>query len=107
MDKSLKGFIKLKSNPNIEYFKGQNIIYKGEVLKSPLWLIGVVLLSGEDCKNFQRVPSIKKIGSTDLTDRSIHYIACITIVLLTIMGYLLGGLHLTFGDISILNGLAF
>jgi len=50
-----EGFIKLKQNPNIEYFKSENMVFRNEMLTSPSYIYGLVLRIGNNCKYFNKI----------------------------------------------------
>lgn len=60
-----KGFLSLKSNPNIEYFNLSNFILREERLIEPEWVIGLVMLTAQDCKFFRNYDKKYDNGVTE------------------------------------------
>jgi hypothetical protein len=80
-----QGFIKLKQNPNIEYFNQDNIIFRSEKLLSPKFVYGLVLNTGNNCRYYRDFAKKIKIGLTEKWTDKFCYICIIINILFAIV----------------------
>ncbi|CAD8110446.1 unnamed protein product [Paramecium primaurelia] len=88
-DQYYKGMVKLKKDPKPLEINKENIFFREQLLLNDLYMFGVILSVGLDCRCYKSFKHIEKYGYFEQKANLYFFIAILSLILLSVIQYII------------------